>query len=546
MRIGCVTIPSSVKEISGNPFGAEHNTVICKSPKFVVYNRGLYTSDKKTLLSCLSNEAAFDVVEGVEIVSAGAFYENRHLQKINLPPSLIEIGDEAFRRCDFVRIQLPDSVKRIGNFAFGNCEQLSKIVLPNNLEYLGEKAFWSCGRIYEIVIPKTLKKIEKETFGCCDSLKSISILNPEIVFDENAFDFSDSLERIEFNGFSSNINETIFNQTNNLKEIIVPRGTKKKFCELLPSKKNIIMIKVKTEPNNASTLELSTVVNDSDFVESWKDDSDVIYSKDRKKLLLCEYKESVKDPFEDEFGNKMVFLHNRLVDYDDVTAFMDRMENQFYYEVSPGTEIVCDKAFARCENLAEIIIPESVKAIGVRAFEDCKTMKRIVFPSDVESIREYCFIACRDLTTITFPESLRTIEKGAFVGCENLKKLDFPNSLKIIGESAFRGCPLEKIVLPDCLEGIGPFAFGYTKLIELTVPASVKRIGRKAFADCSKLKKIIFKGDAVECDSSVFSTVINENGEYRKIPLDIILVPKGTKIAYTSIFPEYQDIIKEE
>lgn len=545
-RIQEITIPSSVIEISGNPFGAEHNTVICKSPKFVVYNGGLYTSDKKTLLSCLSNEVTFDVLDGVEIVSDGAFYENRHLQIINLPQSLIEIGDNAFWGCDFVRIKLPDSIKRIGNFAFGNCEQLSKMVLPNSLEYLGKNAFWSCRRIYEIVLPKSLKKIEEETFGCCSSLKSISIQNSEIIFDENAFDFLDSLERIEFNGFSSNINETIFNQTNNLKEIIVPRGTKKKFCDLLPSKKNIIMIKVKSEPNNASTSELSTIVNDSDYVESWKDDSDVIYSKDRKKLLLCEYKESVKDPFVDEFGNKMVLLHNRLVDYDDVNAFMDRMENQFYYEVTPGTEIICDKAFSRCENLAEIIIPESVKAIGVRAFEDCKTMTRIVFPSDVESIREYCFIACRDLMAITFPESLRAIEKCAFVGCENLKKLEFPNSLKIIGESAFRGCPLEEIVLPNCLEEVGPFAFGYTKLNELIVPASVKRIGRKAFADCSKLKKITFKGETIECDSSVFSTVINEIGEYRKMPLDIILVPKGTKIAYMSIFPEYQDIIKEE
>lgn len=541
-----ITIPPSVKEISGNPFGAGHNTVICKSPKFVVYNGGLYTSNRKTLLSCLSNEVAFDVVDGVEIVSDCAFYENRHLKRINLPPSLIEIGDKAFWGCDFVRIQLPDSIKRIGNFAFGNCEQLSKMVLPNSLEYLGENAFWSCKRIYELVLPKALRKIEKETFGCCSSLKCISILNPEIVIDENAFDFLDTLERIEFNGCPPNINETIFNQLYNLKEITVPRGTKKKFCDLLPSKKDIIKIKVKNVSDNTSTLELSTTVNDSDKNDFWKDDSDVIYSKDRKKLLLCAYKESVNDPIEDEFGNKMVVLNNRLVDYDDIDAFMDRMDSQFYYEVSPGTEVICDKAFSHCENLAEIIIPESVKAIGIRAFEDCKSMKRFDFPSNVGIINEYCFIACRDLMSVTFPESLRIIEKCAFVGCKNLKKLEFPNSLKIIGESAFRGCPLEEIVLPNCLEEVGPFAFGYTKINELIVPASVKRVGRKAFADCNKLKKVIFKGEIIECDSSVFSTVINEYGEYRKMPLDVILVPKGTRMAYISKFPEYKEIIAEE
>lgn len=545
-RIQEITIPSSVIEIAGNPFGGEHNTVICKSSEYVVYKGGLYTSDKITFLSCLSNETTFDVVEGVKVVSNGAFYYNRHLQKINLPSSLVEIGDNTFWGCDFVKIQLPDSLKRIGNFAFGNCEQLSIIVLPNRLEYLGENAFWSCKRIYELVLPKALRKIEKETFGCCSSLKCISILNPEIVIDENAFDFLDTLERIEFNGCPPNINETIFNQLYNLKEITVPRGTKKKFCDLLPSKKDIIKIKVKNVSDNTSTLELSTTVNDSDKNDFWKDDSDVIYSKDRKKLLLCAYKESVNDPIEDEFGNKMVVLNNRLVDYDDIDAFMDRMDSQFYYEVSPGTEVICDKAFSHCENLAEIIIPESVKAIGIRAFEDCKSMKRFDFPSNVGIINEYCFIACRDLMSVTFPESLRIIEKCAFVGCKNLKKLEFPNSLKIIGESAFRGCPLEEIVLPNCLEEVGPFAFGYTKINELIVPASVKRVGRKAFADCNKLKKVIFKGEIIECDSSVFSTVINEYGEYRKMPLDVILVPKGTRMAYISKFPEYKEIIAEE
>ena len=545
-RIQEITIPYSVKEIAGNPFGAEHNTVICKSPKYVVYNGGLYTSDKKTFLSCLSNEVAFDVVDGVEIVSDGAFYSNRHLQKINLPQSLIEIGDGAFWGCDFVRIQLPNSIKRIGEFAFCNCEQLSKIVLPDKLEYLGKNAFWSCRRIYELELPKALKKIEEESFGGCSSLKSISILNSEIVIDEKAFAFLDSLERIEFNGCPPNINEAIFNQLFNLKEITVPRGTKKKFCDLLPSKKDIIKIKVKTvQDDNASTLELSTIVNDSDKMDSWKDDSDVIYSKDGKKLLTCSYKESVNDPIEDEFGNKMVVLNNRLVDYDDINAFMDRMESQFYYEVTPGTEVICDKAFSRCENLTEIIIPESVKAIGIRAFEDCKSMKKFVFPSNVEIINEYCFIACRNLMSISFPESLSIIEKCAFVGCENIKRLEFPSSLKKIGESAFRGCPLEEIVLPDCLEEVGPFAFGHTKINELTVPASVKKIGRKAFADCDKLNKIIFEGEVIECDSSVFSTVINEYGEYGKKQLDVILVPRGTKNAYMSKLPDYQENIIE-
>ena len=85
-----------------------------------------------------------------------------------------------------------------------------------------------------------LKKIEEETFGGCDALKSIIILNPNISIDRNAFFLLDSLEKIEFYGCPSNVDNELFCWTNNLKQIIVPQGTKDYFISIFPDYKSVI------------------------------------------------------------------------------------------------------------------------------------------------------------------------------------------------------------------------------------------------------------------------------------------------------------------
>lgn len=551
-----ITLPTTLKEIEGNPFGdtissigEKQYSVVCKSPHFSNENGALYTIDKKTLVSCLSSETRFEVVEGTIKIGDGAFYGNSCLESIVLPSTIVEVGNNAFCGCYFTRILLPNSIKKIGDFAFGNCEYLSKIVIPEGLEYLGKEAFWGCERISELVLPKTLCTIEKEVFRGCDSLRSITILNPNIIIDDEAFSFTE-LQQIEFAGIPSVVNGDPFCWADNLKEIIVPWGTKKQFCLLFPSKKDIIKTKSKAkDANKQEQLDLSTEITEQykAEIEACKDDSDFIYSKDGRKLLSCERKETLDEPmpFEDEYGRWVLIYNNRIMGYDEYNSRMDLWNDEFYYEVTPGTQIICDKAFSRCESLGEIRIPESVKAIGLRAFEDCKSLKQFIFPSEVKVVKEYCFIACTSLKSVKLPDSLETIEKCAFAACNKLNKLEFPETVKIIGFAAFQGCPLQEIILPKNLEIIEAMAFCYTKIKELTIPKEVKVIGRKAFVDCFNLKTIEFEGVDVECDNDAFVISTDAEGHYRKMQLDTIYVPNGTKSIFASKFPDYQEIIIE-
>ena len=105
-RLDEMVLPSSVRAINGNPFTAtiltgKYFRVICKSSSYKVENRGLYTSDKKVLIACLSNDDTFDVLNGVTTIGDSAFSENRRLQSVKLPSSLLEIDNNAFRGCKF-------------------------------------------------------------------------------------------------------------------------------------------------------------------------------------------------------------------------------------------------------------------------------------------------------------------------------------------------------------------------------------------------------------------------------------------------------------
>ena len=117
---------------------------------------------------------------------------------INLPSSLITIGDSAFNSCTTLSsITLPSSITSIGSKAFSSCASLEikDLSLPN-LEVLGTNAFntvkiskvSNLGKITtinpnigdksvlrEITLPNTIKTIGDQTFQGCSALETITI-----------------------------------------------------------------------------------------------------------------------------------------------------------------------------------------------------------------------------------------------------------------------------------------------------------------------------------------------------------------------------------
>lgn len=87
----------------------------------------------------------------------------------SLPSTLLEIGDDAFRGCDFSEITLPEKLKTIGKYAFTNTG-LTSITFPENLDKIDDGAFWELKKLLVIELNDNLRYIGKGAFGCSGDL----------------------------------------------------------------------------------------------------------------------------------------------------------------------------------------------------------------------------------------------------------------------------------------------------------------------------------------------------------------------------------------
>lgn len=194
----------------------------------------------------------------------------------------------------------------------------------------------------------------------------------------------------------------------------------------------------------------STVVTDEDLEYAVKDEFGVKYSKDWKRLLTA----------------------------------LESLSGK--YSIRKGVKVIGNMAFAFCNSLTIINIPNSVTTIGDWAFDGCDSLTSINIPNGVTTIEESAFGVCRFLTNINIPNSVATIGRRAFEWCISLTSINIPNSVTTIGNSAFEGCKsLTSINIPNNVNTIGKSAFlGCESLTNINIPNSVTTIGDGAFNWC--------------------------------------------------------------
>lgn len=198
--------------------------------------------------------------------------------------------------------------------------------------------------------------------------------------------------------------------------------------------------------------------------------------------------------------------------------------------------------FKDCDNLVEVMLPETLIEIKSQAFQNCQKLSKInlseniklaknVFVNcpnlkygeetilnikhihsgyfnnfrtthvkignDVVSIGDNAFSAESLLTKVDFSEAkkLKYIGKSSFMDCTNITKLNltYVTSLSLISRNAFNGCTyLKEINLPSSLETIQDQAFeGCESLQSLDLSnLSIDSLPEKCFSHCKSLKEI--------------------------------------------------------
>lgn len=162
------------------------------------------------------------------------------------------------------------------------------------------------------------------------------------------------------------------------------------------------------------------------------------------------------------------------------------------------TEIF-DKAFAKCQELTSVMLPEGITTIGKEAFWGCINLKEINLPSTLTYIGDACFASCSNLQSITIPEKLKEIGDWTFSDCTSLEKITIPGNVKLIYKNAFRDCfNLQEVNIENGVQFIGSYAFsGCQKLETVNIPQSVVHLSEKAFMYCENIKTLNVENDTI-------------------------------------------------
>ncbi len=235
-----------------------------------------------------------------------------------------------------------------------------------------------------------------------------------------------------------------------------------------------------------------------------------------------------KQVFIDEFGVK--YGRNGL------TLMRAPKDISGTYRIRKECRFINTKAFKGCSNLEKLILPYSLKTIGIMAFVGCEKLKEIKLPKFVQKVdgafmywngrlinesanfiykdnvlynskmtkliaymkeeKQYSkIIACRSYraeTTImqgwagahsfNIPSGIVQIAFGAFAGKHSLFSVSLPTSVCRIGNAAFVCCEnLGFINIPPTVSYIGKFAFGKTILKDQIKLEIIKRFGKEVF-----------------------------------------------------------------
>ena len=149
------------------------------------------------------------------------------------------------------------------------------------------------------------------------------------------------------------------------------------------------------------------------------------------------------------------------------------------------------QAFCNCKNLTgDLVIPNSVKEIGILAFADCTGLNgTLTLSNKLEKILGSAFYNSGFTGTLKLPNSLTEIGITAFQNCKYFTSLELSNALSVIPGSAFKGCVglSGSLVIPNSVTEIGENAFsGCTGFNgTLTLSSKLGKIGQDAFYNCT-------------------------------------------------------------
>ena len=396
----------------------------------------------------------------VQSIGEKAFYTCTGLKAINLGGAnsgLNAIGDYAFYNCyntALTALEIPESVKTVGKFAFQGLKYLKDVSILGALTTLDEGAFANCIAIEEIDLSNVaFTEIAPNVFGKCTKLKSV--IWPSGMTKIGAYAFiATAITELDFAsvGTLTEIANLAFKDCTQLTVVSLPSTVtslgNKKYKNLATNNtsKNYINF-----PFIGCTA--LTAINIDASNSSFYSKHGIVYTATNRLVWVPTQCEAENGMWQMDAGVEIVPIEwttDALTNstFTDYTKEPYKPSKKVTYSVLGGNT-----------KIKAVQLTAGLEAIPTNFFTD-SSVETVEIPNSVTTISERAFDGVDTLSTVYLPKNLTTIEDNAFNGCVGLKSITLPDGLETIGAKAFMGTKLKTITIPASVITIGKYVEG--------------------------------------------------------------------------------------
>ena len=328
---------------------------------------------------------------------------------------------------------------------------------------IGEEAFKGNKNLISVTVEEGIAVIGKDAFGSCDNLQEISLPDTVQEIGPSAFARNAALLSLDF-----------------------PEGiTELKECVLM----------------NCPSLQHVTI-------------PESVTSIDNSAFSGCTALKEINLPAGLTYLGNRVFMESGLtsltipVGFRNIPIYLCKGCTDLCAVTLPdGLESIDNFAFEKCESLAQIDLPASLKTFGLGAFGN-SGLTEVTLPQGLETIGSNAFSGSK-LTSVTIPASVTSMPTDAFFSCRNLTEIILEgDSLDFTIRDGFFLDKEEGTSLLACVPGIQG---------TLQVPDYVRHINSSALGGLKRVTEIIVPETVESMDDALFEKSLMNRVEIRTL-----------------------------
>lgn len=408
----------------------------------------------------LENVVVKDTYEGFPVVSIkdGALKDSLTLKSVELPSSVVSIGENAFEGCLNLKTVNLENVTTIGDNAFNNCEKLTDVYLNDNTTNISSTAFTGCEALYINVDNYTNQK----AYAIANSVDYKCSTNDGLNYYR---DYNDDSNQINILSFTSSFTEVVVpEQIDESNVVIIDENAFADNTDIisvtLPSTVTDIKANAFSGCTALETVQMTGVVNICEKAfyncvslttvtvsDALVTVGDYAFDGDEK-LTSFYFGDSITSIGNGAFRNttpiavmsENTYINKSGYSYEYVNKnkykyYPNNDDTYDYYVINYVATITKYKGNDTVVSIPETIDTYKVENVGEHSFENNSIIQTVIFPKNIKIIEAYAFNNCAELSTVSFTEGLRSIGEYAFANCPKLNSVSLTNVVKYTSTS---------------------------------------------------------------------------------------------------------------